>query len=382
MLPHVQSIVRDIKGPQAIGDLAFEIRNELAAMLIQASHFSTPAWKEEVMDLAWNLVNENTTDYLRIEYFLRQSSLLRMLGKLEKSNAVLEHTFPEAIESDVCQNAIRGQLVVSRSQNLLSAFNLTAAEQQLRSWQPLSPAVPSTMEKAALQARNSLLGKVLRYEGKFKEALAYLEEQLRQSEADNIQRSSGWRRVLMAQVADLYCELERPGDAITLLKPELDHMQQKGSHNMSVGRRLQLTYCDSLIKNGDYDEAQQRLLKLHSAIEAKPDLAKIAARRDFRIVFNFARIAHHRGVWDEALAHWTYLFETYAKEDFRGSSSAGVILYSISYTWLRKGNREEAISNATAGKASLVNERRIYTIPLQSYWRDYVVALVDGELGI
>jgi lipopolysaccharide biosynthesis regulator YciM len=118
------------------------------------------------------------------------------------------------------------------------------------------------MERIVLRGRNITLGKILRFQGHFQEALDTLKAVLQESKIDSFYDCTGWRRVLLSNIGDLYCELRRPADAQFLLEPELKQMIDSGSQNISSGRRLQLTLAESFIRSGMYEKAEEVLSNL------------------------------------------------------------------------------------------------------------------------
>lgn len=391
MLRHVNHVAEETRRLDDGKNFPIHVKHGLAEMLIEASRFSRAEWKMQVLNQARNLLEADafSGSYLHARLVLRESSLLRMDGKEADSDAVLEKFIQnsmlkeeEEAKADARWNATRGKLIISYAQNLISSLQLKDANRELTGWFPLDPAAPSTMEKAVLQARNVNLGKMLRYEGKFQEALGYLEEQFRESESDENLGMGGWRHVLMSHVADLYCELDRPAEAAALLEAELRQLAFLGNEDRGSGKRLQFAFADSLIKLGRYDEAEERLLRLERVLDSRPDPKKIARRRNFRILTNLARIAHWRGAWTDALAHWNEALEALEVDGAAQSSSAGVVRYSMAYALLKLRNPVEARSNFDTGSINIASERRTYWIPLHSYWRDYIVRTVEQELAV
>lgn len=68
----------------------------------------------------------------------------------------------------------------------------------------------------------------------------------RRDKIDNFDQGTGWRRVLLSNLGDLYCELQRPADAQSLLEPEFKQMIDSRSQNISSRRRIQIELSGEL----------------------------------------------------------------------------------------------------------------------------------------
>ena len=93
------------------------------------------------------------------------------------------------------------------------------------------------MEKTVQVSIRLTLGRLSKIPGQFEEALTQFNSTFNRIVAENID-AGGWRRVLLANIGEVYCELGRPADAQSLLIPELDCMKLTRSQNTSGGLRL------------------------------------------------------------------------------------------------------------------------------------------------
>ena len=313
-----------------------------------------------------------------------------MLGDVKGSNEALEkfihstvlpgHNF--GMESNARYNAQCADLIVYYTQNLIRHSEFAAAQKELSQWQPLNPATPSTMERISLRAQKITFGRILRYEGRFQEALNYLEDQLKICEYDELYEGTGWRRVLLTNVADLYTELDRPKDAEMLLMPELTEMVRKGQQNISSGRSLQLSLVESLMKRMIYDRAEECLGSLRNLYEAISESDALTRDGLFRVWTSLARIAHFRCRWDDALVHWRKALDILDDRGVGAQSNAGVIRCAIFYTLSKLGRREESLQILNEGSFNMDSQRRIFWIVgFDSYWRDCIFQEVQEIAG-
>ncbi|KAI9847786.1 MAG: hypothetical protein M1837_001679 [Sclerophora amabilis] len=385
-LPHVNRILKEYDRFTDSSLLTTPVKRELASMLLAASRFSSTTWKIEAMTLVKGLLQNDTDCYMHALAAHRESAILRMIGNQKDSNRTLEKfvhstVFPgydKGVEADARWNAQRGDLVVSFAENMVQDGLLAVARKELLEWNPMDPALPSTMERGVLRSRNINLGKILRYEGRFQEALPYLEDILRESVDDQFYQGAGWRRTLLSNIADLYCELHRAADAEDLLDPELKRIT--GIQSTSSGRRLQLSLTESFIQRGMYDEGTECLMKLKPIYESIPNPDIISSRGHFRVWTGLARIAHLRSQWDEALFRWREalkILETLGRE--KGFNS-GLVRYSISHALLKLGKREESSATLSQAKIDLASEgRKYWIVGLNSYWFDFVAQCMSDK---
>ena len=390
-MPHVERVLKVVKEIQHTPAFTRAVRNEFVSMLLASSRFSSMSWKRKAVSRAKQLFSSDTEGYLHAWSAYRESSLLRMLGKRTESNETLEnfiHTtaVPDSgseIQIDARWNAQQGDLVISYAQNLIQDLDLVTAKKELYAWNPLDPSTPSARERIALRGRNTTLGKILRYEGNFEEALQFLEDLLQESEADDFYEGTGWRRVMLSEVSDLYCELKRHSDATALLEPELRKMIKRGVENIGGGRRIQLALVESFIGREMWAPAESRLLSLKVVFEGMSDPDVTYRKAVFRIWASLARIAHYNGQWDKSLSRWEQAFKALEMHGWENSYNAGLVRYSQSYTLWKLDRAEEGRSIALLGKANLQTERRLrWIVGLNSYWHEHIVELVNKTYNL
>lgn len=362
------------------------VRLHLAAALLSASRFSIPSWKLHAVNRAKELLESNSDCFLRAWAAYRESSLFRMLGDEKRSNETLEKfihstalpNYAVELESSARYNAQRGELVVSYAKNLIQDGEFALARKELCEWLPLDPSSPSAMERMSLRARDITIGKSIRHEGYFEEALTYLQCHLKDCD-DKFYEGTGWRRVQLTNVADLYTELERPELAESLLTPELSEMMSKGQQNISSGRHLQLSLIESFMKRRSYDRAKEYLTNLKKIYEDIKEHDALTRSGLFRVWTSLARISHIEARWDEALMNWRKALENLRSGGENSKQSAGVIRYGMAYALYKLGRIDESLRMAKQGRLDLKNQRRIFWIVgFNSYWQDYIVNCVEA----
>ena len=362
------------------------VRLHLAAALLSASRFSIPSWKLRAVNRAKELLESNSDCFLCAWAAYRESSLFRMLRDEKRSNETLEKFIHSTalpnhavgLESSARYNAQRGELIVSYTKNLIQDGEFALARKELCEWLPLDPSLPSAMERMSLRARDITIGKSIRHEGYFEEALTYLQCHLKDCEDDKFYEGTGWRRVQLTNVADLYTELGRPELAESLLTPELSNMVSKGQQNISSGRHLQLSLIESFMKRESYDRAKGYLTNLKKIYEDITEHDALTRSGLFRVWTSLARIGHIEARWDEALMSWRKALESLHNGGESSRQSAGVIRYGMAYALHKLGRIDEGLRMAKQGRLDLKSQRRIFWIVgFHSYWHDYIVNCVE-----
>ncbi|KAH2164661.1 hypothetical protein KXW37_007637 [Aspergillus fumigatus] len=191
-----------------------------------------------------------------------------MSGKLKESESALHRFLHDAaapqereLELSKRYNAQRGELIISFAENLIRQQKLVEAKAELTEWQPLDD-VPSSLEKITSRARDITLGKILRLQGLFHEALTLLDGILQSCLLDEYFEGTGWYRVLLSEVADLRCELGQPLEAEKLLLHELTPMREKGTQDIATGRRLRISLAETYLERNMFAQAEELLLEL------------------------------------------------------------------------------------------------------------------------
>ena len=388
-LPHLVRIMREFLALTAAKTLRHALKCELVEVLLAASRFNTSSWKREVVELAKRLSKDVQDPYLGICVAQRESSLLRVVGQASNSHLALEQfvssTFlpgqDEPLKHDARWNAQKGELAHSFAENFIQKGLLEDAEQELFGWTAIQPDSPSSMERIILRSNRISLGRILRIRGHFQEALDLLLVTLQESEADDVELG-GWRKVLLSNIADLFCELGQPWLAQKLLVPELDKMRLTGLHDTSAGRRLQLALAESFLKNRETDKAAKALTAIDAVLESIEDPDVIARRAKFRVWSCFARLAHATSQWGKAATAWDRAGEALQVLGRHTGSQPGLVHLSRAYALLQQANAQRSVEEARKGRELLQSEgeRRYWIVGLDSYWRDHIVSVTDSAI--
>ena len=359
-------------------------RSDIAELYLSSSRFGDTTWKLEAVAQAKKLSLEVGDPYLCVLVASRESSILRMRGETLKSNEVLQVAMSKYIRKDETQrvafgdlgyHAQAGKLIQSRAENLIFVDDLEEAQRVLNEWSPSNDASPSSMEKIVQVSINLTLGRLSKIQGDFEKALSQLTPTLEWIEAEEIE-AGGWRRVLLASIGEVYCELERSADAQFILISELDSMKLTRSQNMSSGLRLQLVLAESYLRAGSHDRSREIANTVKRVLERSKEHSSITRRFYLRAWTILARIAHTREHWDEALDCWKKSLKILHLMHDSSGPSAAVIEFSIAYALHKQGRVNESAEREALARDYLKSEkaRRYHFTGLDSYWRDTTIS--------
>lgn len=232
----------------------------------------------------------------------------------------------------------------------------------------------STLERITSRARDIILGKVLRFQGHFMEALVLLEDVLQGCQLDDYFEGTGWYQVLLSEVADLYCELDRPTDAERLLLHELTPMMERGAQDIATGRRLRMSLAETYLLRKMYIEAESLLANLRQAFTSSGAPDYTSKVNIFRIWVSLARALHRQSRWEEALSSWRQALSALVYLGLSGGLNAGLVRCSISHVLMMTGHEKESKRIFQEAEVNMASESRVYWIPLfNSQWHDFVI---------
>lgn len=386
---HVPRILREFDqlGPDC-GQYSV-VKEAVSVLLPSAIKFEESGGKREYVRRFNDLLKGDGDPYLKALSAEPESRHRRNRGDIAGSYQVLEEYVDgtaqprkeKEIGSDARWNAMQGRLILSFAENLIKEDDLSRAQAVLEGWKPLNPNTPSTMEKVVRRDRNILLGRIVKNQGRFSEALPYFEDPIQGFSLDNCNVSASWKLSVFVHIAELYCEVGRPDDAEEVLTKELDIFSSNGWRTIITGRRLQLSLIETFIRRGMFARAEECLSKLIPAFEAIAEPNILQSTAHFRVWIGLARVSHLQGHFDTALARWNRALGVVEASGWTTGFSHGIILYSIAQVLYRIGKIEESHSTFENAQKSLATEKRKYWIVgLGSYWYEYIATAI-GEAG-
>jgi len=351
---------------------------------------------------------ENVDPDVKMYYAVRQSFVLRMAGKLDDSDQVIQESFSanretiervnaiytlsgqelDGIRDQITPlrrfNAIYGQLIGAQAMNLFERAEFVAAIRTFKRWK-LLPAASSHLEdrcfyEARVQVKNlANLGLVNMTAGNYEEAQLELQSAFRAYDD-----GTGARFDVMAYLSDVYCEQGCPENGIYLLEPEIkkikadDHLEERHHRNLVV------SYGEACICAGRYHEAEVMLQKVKRHFDSVPSIAPMDQQRHTRTLILLAQNLHRQAKdftqWTCTMARWMEVVSIAQKCDVLSATSwdFGMICFSISHVALELGRREESRKWFRDGTAILNSRGRFWRRGMSTYWREFISQRLTG----
>ena len=386
MIAHVHYVVKNYDLLSTQISIPWSTQLLVASMLLAASRYSDRDWKKKTMDRTRAILEGSSDRYLLSIEAHRQSVLLRNASKLEESSRVLrafidstalpEHDTVPTLDARL--NAQCGSLRNSLAENLIQANDLAHAEEEMYKWEPLSPSSPTHMERIVLSSRSVVLGRILRFRGRFDEALPYFESLLEEINTAEYFESSGGHNMILSNIADLHCEMNNGFKAEEVLAPLLKKMTDWGCENNNTGQRIQLSLAESFLRRGMYAKAGEIFERLRLVCEpqGKPDVATSISI--FRIWAGLARISHLESDWNEASHRWREALNVIEDCGWHDGFIASISRLSLAHTYKELGDVEQSTLMLQLARSFLdQNGPEFFWTGLGSYWYDCVGNMLD-----
>ncbi|OJD11782.1 hypothetical protein ACJ73_09470, partial [Blastomyces percursus] len=197
----------------------------------------------------------------------------------------------------------------------------------LEAWQPLGR-IPAAIEEVVLFRKHVILGRILRFQGKFEESLLNLEKSKNLADSCHNLIFDEDRCDLMCNLADTLRELERPANAEHCLRAEIARQNQVCRPNL-----LKLALAECLFAQGRYTEVEA----LCSEVESKPNLLKM---EKMRLAITRAKVFHIKSEWERAFQLWTEALHAVDQFTRTKGHTTRTILLSICDILRRQGQHE------------------------------------------
>lgn len=216
------------------------------------------------------LLYHGLPDHLRVMIAVRRSVSLRAMGDHDQSDRVLDSIMQTTSTdgTDMRLHCAHGRLRLSRAENAMLRKDFSQAAEYLICWE-VRNSPPSELELQIVLLKNTVIGRLERYQGRFEEARNSLEECLKTVPG----RESRYH--IMHHLADVYCELWAPEEAEKLVLRETQQLRAQGRQGSRAFRRLMLPLAEAYILQRRYPEADvalQELITIYRGM-ADPDVA-------------------------------------------------------------------------------------------------------------
>ena len=356
------------------------VKHAVIELLVTASVFSDRPWKKETIDRAKKLLEGDDDQCYLALVAQRESALLRLYGDPEGSNQALERFLQNAMTNEngphgmsPMWNARRGGLLLSYTRNLSFDGQASKATLELKSWTPLDPEKPSTMERMQVFRRDTALARFLREQGIFDQALQCLQRTLKQNQDDDhLYEVEGWRRGVQATIADLHCELGQFMEADAAVRPEIEYLTGREELNISNGRMLQLSLAESYVLRGMWAAAEELLQNLEGIFIARVEPDLITQTGLFRVHFCFARMSHVQKRWRDAYRYWQKALNVGLSAKWK-DYPVNIVWLSLADVCRELNDLDESYEFEKKGRDSLARSEMNYFIAgIGTYWLEYI----------
>jgi hypothetical protein len=301
--------------------------------LVEASRFSDMTWKRFVVGQAEVVVCGLQDWYLQSCIATSQCSLCRIAGKMEQAASNLDklgETGPLRI-TDPRTNSAVGRAAIQRSLNCVQVEDLPIAAKLLGDWSPLNQR-PSPMEEAVLVRKDILLGRILRFQGKFQESLEHLQRARKTTEQTKGLVFEEDFRDIISELADTLRELDNPVASERYLRAEISRRDQNFI-SAPGGSALELSLAEALFAQGHIEDAE----KLCLTIQSQPKLLKF---EKLRLHITMAKILHSKSDNEGALSCWSAAMGAIRKFHMTNGRTTRIIVLSICESLSRLGHTD------------------------------------------
>ena len=293
-MPHLERIWQNVQGePRLI--LPAHARDSLVEASLAVCRFVSTSRVDNIISVLAKIQDTGLPDHLQMAIALRQSISLRFKGDHDRSDVVIQNIFKSiAIDStDIRSHCSYGRLLLSRTENAILRKEFNNAASYLASWE-VKNSPPSELELQVVRMKNTVIGRVSRYEGQFEHARHCLEECLKTIPSD------ASRYHVMHHLADVYCELRISKEAENLLLDEVKQLRARGEQRSKPFRRLVLPLAEAYIEQRTLVAARtvlRELLDIYDGIvghEVADQLGHV------RSMIGLARVGWYESRWSEA----------------------------------------------------------------------------------
>ncbi|KAI5455731.1 hypothetical protein BGZ63DRAFT_368306 [Mariannaea sp. PMI_226] len=294
-LPHLKYALQAFNDRS--GYLPTSTRADLVLTLVEASRFPNMAWKRFAVDQAEIAARDLEDWYIHSSVAQSRCFLSRISGNMDQAVNSLGDLSQGRISTtiDKRMHSAVGQATIQRSLNCIQVEDLSTAKRLLEDWSSLGQD-PSSLERVVIFRKDMILGRILRFQGVFKESLTHLQRARTTAEQPKDLIFDEDFRDLTCDLADTLRELDDPASAEHHLRAEIARRDQYGAS--SPGRSLlELSLAETLFAQRRFKEAEELCLKVQSRL----GLLKF---EQLRLHITLAKIRHVNSDDEGASPHW------------------------------------------------------------------------------
>ena len=274
--------------------LPLPVRESLTQASLSASRIAGQPQSGVAVGVAMEMMKAGLPEYLQLAVLNKRSIILRSEGRYNESDDLIQNALDRKIDPDVRFHCQRGRLLLSQAENAILRKEFGNAIDYLEQWE-ISPHKQSHCEWQVVRLKNTVYGRIHRYQGHFADAHEYLIVCLRIVTTDSSHHHH------LHHLADVYCEMRRPDKVENLLRDHIGGFLQHRKFKSESLRRLLLPWAEASIQKHDFENAQLVLLhldELYSGLAFRNISEQLG---HVRSIFGLLRIRVYKSLWSEAL---------------------------------------------------------------------------------
>ncbi|RAO64289.1 uncharacterized protein BHQ10_000301 [Talaromyces amestolkiae] len=379
-VPQLQHVVsQHYDALQALGALTNDMRKTLAYVLVHSSCLSSTAWRLEAIERAGKIASNLVTPDRCLERMILLQTIIQNCSNMSFEDYSECAGFSHASNK---LNALSGQVFLARcNQHLRNEKGIAAAFELLLQIRPINLNHISTMEELVLQHKALAWGRLLRFQGHFEDACELLEAVYdARAYPEGVVSIGDSNCELLSQIAETYCELEKPVRAEILVSAKLESMREKRSNETNLGQcktdilKLAFAQAEAALQQREYWRAFDLYRDMNRYIWSTRGLQNWV-RAVCRMHIGLARVHHLQGEWALALKYWERALRMFEKHPGSQDFGAAVTYASIAYVKLRLNDIDSARSFATKAQDLFkITGRQHWYTGLGSRWYDEMLA--------
>lgn len=231
---------------------------------------------------------------LRLAINVQESIVLRYSGEREESDALIRTVLSKTSTStDIRTHCMYGRLLFSHAENAILRNDFRGAKHLMHSWEAKAGDVVP-LELQTIRLKNTVLGRISRYEGDFKNAMLHLES------CYNTIPNDHSRYHVMHHLADVYCELDMGREAEVLVCEPMAHLQAQGKASFKAFRRLGLSLAEVYLLSKRFDYARELYTELLAIYHRKTYHDDADQIGHVRSTIGLARVAWSQNKFSES----------------------------------------------------------------------------------
>ncbi|KAM5347139.1 hypothetical protein ACJ41O_010144 [Fusarium nematophilum] len=358
-LPHVRRTTGYFQ--DSFQEIPTHTRTDLVLTLLEASRFPDMAWRHFAVDQAEAASGGLEDQYLRLCIGQSRSLLGRLSENMEEAVSSLRDLPVEG--SDKRTHAAIGLANFQRCLNSSQVEDHATARKVLEDWDYLDEN-PSPMERVVCFRKHMLLGRLLRYQGEFRDSLKHFEMARKATEQHSEIILDEELRDFTCDLADTLRELDDPATGERLLRAEI--ARRKENPSPFFGRSWpELSLAETLFAQEKFKEAEEICLD----IQSRPNHLKFTK---LRLNIILAKIRHVNSDLEAALSCWSEAMEAMQKFPFVSGRVARIITMSIADILDAQGHNWVARESPRRGSVDVKPEGIRYWIAGFRHWADYL----------